>query len=1429
MIRCELEKISKVNIEWTRLRSYNGDQKNAFEELICQLARAEEIEGKRKFVRVAAPDAGVEAYCILDNGEEFGWQAKFFSSIGDSQWSQLTKSFETALLKHPRLTRYYICIPLDRADARVRGRKSLLDRWNEKVDDWTQIARRQGRKIEFVYWGDSEVFDRLSKTEHAGRRYYWFSQEEFSDSWFSQKLEESISNLGVRYQPELNFQLPISRTFQGLSRGKYFHFQFEASFRQFRREFNEYMMRPDIEEIRAEVEKIDLLYNEITDLIAQIDFVEVCIVPQERLTFLLDAIQDTIITLINELYESGIRKSEYAEKISSFYLSSKYESEIRKFRKLEITIRNFMSFITSSSVSLSNSPFLVLTGEAGVGKSHLLADIACNRTKQGAHTLLLLGQQFATQEDPWTQIKKLLQVQCDRDTFLGVLNAKSEASGARVLIFIDAINEGQGKNIWKDHISGFITTLKRFPNIGLVLSLRTSYEKLLIPDIDSLGATKLIHSGFSGQEYNASKLFFDNYQIKQPSIPLLHPEFSNPLFLKLFCEGLFKKGLHEIPDGYEGISSILNFYLDVVNEKISDKYYYPRKLFLVHKVLKKIAERIAETNNSYLSYEDAFSFIENLEEARSILNKSQFFQDLISEGLLTENVYWDKGDNPIEGIYIAYERFSDHLIASYLLEKYLDKGNPKETFSDRNNKLGCVLSDRYSTYHNKGLIEALSIQLPEKIGLELYEVAEHAKAFGPVISGFIESIIWRKKETLSDKQISYINATIGGSEYEIYFIDTILLVTSNSGHYFNSDFLHNVLSPLSMANRDAWWTQLIHDRYPGDLDIPTTIRRIIDWAWIDDIKESLSDESVRLMSQTMIWFLVSCNRMLRDSSTKALICLLRNRIHVLMQLLDRFKEMNDPYVLQRIYAVAYGCAVRTTNIESLKPLGELVYKLIFNTEEVIPDILLRDYAKGIIEYAVFKGHKFEFDLALIRPPFRSELPDSFPSNEDIDHYKFDHSQKDFKEHQWGVNDIVRSMTTEHGRGVGGYGDFGRYIFEHALSYWDINVDGLSNLAIQWIIEKLGYNVEKHGSFDQRIGYRGRGYHFEERIGKKYQWIVFHELLARVLDNCTFCYDRYGNNIESLYEGPWEPFVRDIDPTITLRRNEKRKKAKNWFPPLSYSNWEHSNRDWVHLKDDLLNPIDQVLVVDEHGVEWLVLNMCPDWREPDPLDEKESDSLKKRLVYDLSSHIVRKKDLPKILGYLENSDLRGCGLSESKVRYEMFSREYYWASAYDTFKSEYYGGNNWDNFYDRRTNRKLICKVAKTAIEYLWENEQDYSKDGSISFYKPAELVFRLLNLQYTDIEGILANAEGEVICFDPSIKYNMPKCLLVRKKDFLETLDANNLSVFWSILGEKQVLGFSAKPGEWIGRQTISNLVYFESGDFKSSSYCNIEENGSQF
>lgn len=283
-----------------------------------------------------------------------------------------------------------------------------------------------------------------------------------------------------------------------------------------------------------------------------------------------------------------------------------------------------------------------------------------------------------------------------------------------------------------------------------------------------------------------------------------------------------------------------------------------------------------------------------------------------------------------------------------------------------------------------------------------------------------------------------------------------------------------------MADRDAWWTQYIHRQYSAYSNQVTPLKRMIDWAWTDDNRNNISDESIRLMCQTMFWFMTSCNRTLRDSATKALVCLLEERINVIIQLIKIFEKVNDPYVLQRLYAVAYGCAVRTSNIEMLKPLGECVYQSVFYTEYVVPDILLRDYAKGIIEFAIFKGHKFDFELSKTQPPFKSDLPTSLPTHEDIKKFKFDYNGKNFKEQYWSQNSIMSSMRTEK---RGGYGDFGRYVFQRALSDWQVDADAFSNLAVKWIIEKYGYDTEKHGLFDRKIGFTGRYSHNEERIGK----------------------------------------------------------------------------------------------------------------------------------------------------------------------------------------------------------------------------------------------------------------------------------------------------------------------------------------------------------
>lgn len=172
-------------------------------------------------------------------------------------------------------------------------------------------------------------------------------------------------------------------------------------------------------------------------------------------------------------------------------------------------------FINSKTVWLSNNPVLILRGEAGIGKSHLLADIAKKREARNQFTILLLGQQFSTTEDPWSQIIKLLQIDCKRDILLAALNSKAESSGSRILIFIDAINEGKGKVIWKNHLASFIATIKRFPNLGVVFSIRTSYERLLIPDmvIEKKQVTTITHYGFANHEYEASKLFLKTIRL----------------------------------------------------------------------------------------------------------------------------------------------------------------------------------------------------------------------------------------------------------------------------------------------------------------------------------------------------------------------------------------------------------------------------------------------------------------------------------------------------------------------------------------------------------------------------------------------------------------------------------------------------------------------------------------------------------------------------------------------------------------------------------------------------------------------------------------------------------------------------------------------------------------------------------------------------
>lgn len=1389
-------------INWHNIRPLENSQNEGFEELVCQLARNEEITSKNKFIRKGKPDAGVECYWILENGDEWAWQAKYFtSSLDDNQWAQLDKSVKTVLDKHPNLTNYYIAIPNDPPDARLPDQKSMLDKWNDRVKKWEKWASDKGLSITFEAWWSSDLINRLSKPENQGLTYFWFNQEEFADSWFASNTEQSIADLGKRYTPNfyenLNVNLDISKTFAGLARGEKLKSDVEVVIDELLQLGKKSVPTESL--LKSEKNKLAQALEDLAQLFLSVEFDGIEHIPQEGFQLLVQEIK-SILAAINDFYyseEEKLRKNNPDH--HSRY--QKFGNQINDVSKAEQATYNALEVILSDQMALANNPYLILKGDAGIGKSHLLADVITSRNKEGSHSLFLLGQHFVTEEDPWTQIKKKLDITCSSQQFFGALNAKAEASKQRIILFIDAINEGKGRYFWPDNILGFAQNIKKYPWLGLVVSVRSSYSGLLLPEeLTSKGEfICTTHYGFTDVEYEATKIFFDNFGIEQPSIPLLHPEFLNPLFLLLFCEGLSKAGYSRIPK-VQGLTDIIGFFINSVNQRLSkpNQFDYPISINVVEKAISAIMSKKFNTPDKVITYEEALIELNTLSQTYGI--KSGLLDSLVSEGVFSKNLFWvSESERYQEGIYLAYERFEDHMMAKFLLDKH---PNVKDEFIE-GGVYYKLFSDNNTCYQNKGLLEALSIQIPESTGTELYDFAPHVKGEYPVIESFVQSLLWRNIKSADENMIDYINEEVlAYDDTQDLFWDTIISLSSNPEHFFNSKFLHKNLYQKTLAERDGWWTIYLKGVYDGN----SAIKRLIDWAWNDCDKSHISPESIKLTAIALAWLFTTTDRKLRDEATKALVCLLKDNIDILIEVLSEFEGVNDPYVYERLFATAYGSALLCTDKVSVKPLANYVNSTIFDKEsEVYPHILLRDYARGVIEYAHYSCGDLDFDIDKCRPPYKSDFPTRFPTNEELDkkyEVEFDKS----KRYLYSQSNILSSMTTEYGRGVCRYGDFGRYTFQSALSSWDINPDELSNIAVEWIFDKYGYDVELHGEFDSRIG-SGRGRtSSSERIGKKYQWIALHEVLARVSDNCVMKSDQGWQNHETEpYQGTWQPNVRDIDPSMLLRysewEDEETTDAK-WWLTEQHENWATSDKEWIHEQNDLPKPEALISVVDRDNEEWLVLEGYPEWAEPKALGKKQWDHPHKRMWYHIRSYIVSEDECQSLYDWAIKQDFMGRWMPEAVDRYQVFDREYYWSKAHQYFNNYYYGGleQHEINLKDH-SNTKI--EVTLTTTNYSWEKGNDGSIEGSLNILKPSTFIHDGMGLKPTEKVSEFVNGNNELCCFSPSIANRDKAYLLVNKRLFLDYLKSNKLKVIWTILGEKNIIGGSSSK-EYLGRLEIS-------------------------
>ena len=971
-----------IDLDFRTIRNHDGSRDNGFEELICQLAHLDPPNNASYFVRKdgAGGDGGVECFWKLKDGSEYGWQAKYFlDPITSSQWGQINDSVEKALKKHPSLTRYYVCTPRDLNDSRKKGNngkqvRSALDIWREHVEKWSNIASSKGMQVEFIYWGKHDISMLLQRDqpEYAGRAYYWFGTPILTTKDFERLARISEQSLGERYTPELHVHLPINETLKAFGDSFYWENITSNWVNEWVKTSYEYLSSVGLEVQKQKLEIITFdktIEKVASDLSSKTsDF-----------KFLFNYL-DTIKKLDKD-------RLDYFGSVVSNY-ANKEGVDLGEFakinHKLELANNKLINFISSFDFIASTYEALLVDGEAGIGKSHLLCDIALDRINKNLPTVFMLGQHYEG-GNPITAIKNNMDLsELSDGTFLGALNASGEASKSKALIIIDAINEGNNRTEWLNFLGFLITEISNYPNIRLLISCRSTYIDWLVPE-ELIGdkILKVKHEGFKGYEHKASAIYLSKQGISKPSAPILAPEFSNPLFLKTCCKAIKDQGLDSFPKGLSGITSLLEFYINNIERIARKTKGYRKGENIVSNAFKALALKLYPDNQFGLALSEAMQIINELDSRPNPDNS--LFDLLLDEGVISEdlmfNVITQKLDIPV--IRFTYERFSDYFIASSLLES-IDKQDLKHAFSDKGVFAPIVDSKTY--YKHAGVFNAIATIIPEKYQIEIVDLIseDFMKRHSIIEDVFIETILWRSPLAFTERTLEIFNE-ISNYRYDSIQLNTLLALSTEPEHPWNAEFIHRNLINKSLPERDRFWSTYIaiSDYQEEESGEESNLRSLIEWAYLGSL-EDVETERVRLCLILLIWMTSTSNRTVRDQATKAAVRLLSRYPKLIVELLNKFKGVDDLYVVERLYAVAYGAVTNNNNDQCLKETAQWIWDNEFKDNRPTPHLLLRDYARGIMEYALVRDQlDHSIQPEIFRPPYDSSWPLDIPTRKDL--------------------------------------------------------------------------------------------------------------------------------------------------------------------------------------------------------------------------------------------------------------------------------------------------------------------------------------------------------------------------------------------------------------------------------------------------------------
>jgi hypothetical protein len=449
----------------------------------------------------------------------------------------------------------------------------------------------------------------------------------------------------------------------------------------------------------------------------------------------------------------------------------------------------------------------------------------------------------------------------------------------------------------------------------------------------------------------------------------------NPLFLRSTCLALQRDVKSEFPRGLTGTKNIFAFYLKSVARNLgvgrdgSDDLIPP-----VTGTLRAISKEMASNRKDYISRGAATKIASERFGAFSAPQDQSWLDVLLRNGLLRtdpdpEGIIDDPLTIADDVVRFSFQRFQDHLIADAMLSEVGDIHGALAVGGD----LAFVHDQRSINWEWQGLVEALSTQLPERFGLELMDALPGGAArwwnVWELWDAFVESIRWRDRRAFTDRTLVLFNSfRQTGQEQPL---SLLIEFSASVDHPWNAEFLHNNLSRWRLAKRDRNWTVRLND---ASTEAEDPVGRLLDWCLLG--QTSNVERGVQLLCAiTLCWMFTASNRYIRDRATKALTSLLLIRHDLFPQLIAKFHYVDDIYVLERLYAAAYGACCIDPSPGRLAGYAAVTFKVAFVNQTPPMSLLLRDYARGIIEISNAKlVLPSDVKLEKCRPPYKSPRP-----------------------------------------------------------------------------------------------------------------------------------------------------------------------------------------------------------------------------------------------------------------------------------------------------------------------------------------------------------------------------------------------------------------------------------------------------------------------